>query len=969
MVSLEFDYSPESDGPGCRQSACDCIGGAMDAIAVAISTISLAIEGKVEEPCKDIEKCIDKIIEALRQKFEGPLLSCEQCRTMAAQGLAGTIEYAIRCAHSTCDECLEVCSGGDDGKCCKNCGEDKVNCKCKAGQCVGEDKEEAEDKRKWVGWCNPLTEQVQVTREGSAGPGSPWYQVALAESELAAIELAQANCRKVEITRRFERPEFPAVGPFPSIHCSLGQYQSRDALNEIAQNVALANFVAAQAEFAEGLGGLGIGGLNVNNVGEMLVGLMNTFAAQPPALLQSVLPTVAEMLGCTLPAFTNSVTAIAGLGLVQKMTGADLDDFTLPYRYAANLACQQRWLDADKALGAFLANAISYDELQTLWQMHGYCPQNVPWTLQAARAKPIPLQLSMLRRRGLHTSTDYQNGMRELGYLDPEEAEKLFTLTEQVPTLNDITRLMVRDADDESVKHWQESDELFTKKYGGRLKQWAQFQGIPDEFFKLYWRAHWSIPSPTQLFEFYHRLRKDPKYGGEDQFLSDIKEALIQQDILPFWQDKYLAVSFRPIGRIDIRRAYNIGAVSDDELPNLYGQLGYSDETSETLAKFTRRLRAASLPNHRAVKLWQKSVIDRDSAVKRLLDDGISQADIDRALSEAEAGFLSSPYSAAYTRGDISQEAYVQTLITQGVSENGARRLANILSFKITNHPALKQYIAGTLDLADARSTMVDAGMNTQVIDRLITEADIAVDASFAVACQKGIKRRYLLGELDEGEAKSALQKSGTTQTRANRLVTNWQCEKSAVGKAIPAAKLCEWLARGVIDSPEFISRLTKIGYTYENASLMLQDCLTFVNEKRAREAEKLAKQQIDAQVKAARATEQANAKVARREAQLKAGREKQAKARINRQAQLLSAAAKLADKCDCTLDDSIGLVQSQVARLQTEFALTLDETLKTIILAVESWDGGDPLAFPVEVTALAEAAVSVPQNGSPASA
>lgn len=962
-MSTIGEFDPSSEGCGYRENVCDCITASGKTIAAAVYSITEALTKKTEEPCKDIEQCLDKIIEGLRRKFEGPLKSCQECQTMASQGMAGTIEYAIRCAHSACDECLDVCSGNDDGKCCKNCGEDKVNCKCKSGQCEGEERESEDRVIRWIAWCNPVTGQIQATRQGSAGPGSPWYQVGLTESEQTALQVAEANCTTVQVTPSPESPSFPEFSFAIPNSCNLLGYVNGTIGSDIANDAELANFISAQLEGLDGLGALGLGGLNLQNIGQVLVGLYNVNAKAPPFMLGLTLPSVTKLIGCPSPVFSNALQVIAGLGYFQKLTGADVSDFTLPYRYSANLACPQRFLDIQQTLAAYFSNAINHSQAATLFGMHGYCPQNVDWMIQSGRAKPLPLQLAMLRRRGLHTSGDFHTGMREIGYLEPAEAENLFRLTEQIPTMSDIIRLMRRDADDDAIAEKFGLDDLFTSKYGGRLRQWAEWQGIPDEVAKLEWRAHWTIPSPGQLFTFYHRLRKNPKYGGEEKFLQEIKDALVQQDIAPFWQDKFLDVSFHPIGRIDIRRAYNVGAVTDDELPELYGQLGYSDETAEKLAEFTRRLRRASLPNHRAIKLWTKSVHSRDTAIQQLLNDGIPQADIDRALSEAEAAFATSSFAAAYIRGLLPSESFVQTLIGQGVSEDGARKLASRLGFKITNHPALKQYIAGTIDVASAREQMLESGMNTAIVDRLILEADTAIDTSFAVSCQKGVKRRYLLGELDEGEARAALQRSGTTRDRAAKLVNNWQCEKSAVGRAIPAAKLCEWLARGVIDSPEFISRLTKIGYTYENASLMLQDCLTFVNEKRAREAEKQAKQQIDAQVKAARAIEQANAKILRREAQLKAGREKQAKARINRQAQLLSAAAKLADRCDCTLDDSIGMIQSQVSRLQTEYAMTLDETLKTILLCVESWDGGDLQSFPVEVAALAEAAQSVPQD------
>src|SRR4030095_10770556 len=110
-----------------------------------------------------------------------------------------------------------------------------------------------------------------------------------------------------------------------------------------------------------------------------------------------------------------------------------------------------------------------------------------------------------------------------------------------------------------------------------KLKDWAEFQGLTPDMMKYVFRAHWTIPSPGQLFTFYQRLRDNPKFGGRDKLLEQVKNALIQQDILPFWHDHFLAVSFHPLGRVDIRRAFNNGTLKDDELVPAYRQLGYSD--------------------------------------------------------------------------------------------------------------------------------------------------------------------------------------------------------------------------------------------------------------------------------------------------------------------------------------------------------------------------------------------------------
>src|SRR6201999_655363 len=184
-----------------------------------------------------------------------------------------------------------------------------------------------------------------------------------------------------------------------------------------------------------------------------------------------------------------------------------------------------------------------------------YCPDALKDYLFAAKAKPVPIQLAMMRRREIISPSEYYSGMRHLGYLEQQTSENLFRLTEQLPPLSEIIRYMVRDADDEKLVQQFGLDTGFTDKFAKQLKQWAKDQGVPEIVAQYSWRAHWTIPSPGQLFTFWHRLRYNPQFGGKEKLLADIKAALVQQDILPYWHDAYLAVSFHPLTRVDARRA------------------------------------------------------------------------------------------------------------------------------------------------------------------------------------------------------------------------------------------------------------------------------------------------------------------------------------------------------------------------------------------------------------------------------
>lgn len=936
-------YSPEY-GQCCSDRIAAVLGAVLPTITSQLARIAQALEDKLGKPCEKLEECMDEIEKEIRKRFEAPTASCDECKRMAEQGLGGTIEYAVRCAGACLEETEKICSLGEPstwGKPCDTCGSEC--CECVEGVCSPVDCPEEEPdkpKRKFVGYCNPLTGSIAVAKQGEAPPGEGFVPVALSDDEQAAAIEASKNCSK-----QSQFPTFnPIIQPTSSggILCDLNKYATGTALGSLLTGSSAVNMADAFRQLTRGVLGVGFEGLNPGQLGEVIYGAIRTLTGLPPYMSSQLLPTIAGALGCNDPQWQEGIRTLGQITSITNYIGADVGEFTTQLRYALNAGCRQKFLDPDKAMAAFLADSMDARQLDTHFAVHGLCPAAVTQYTRAARSKPIPLQLAMMRRRKAINSNQYAEGMRQLGYLETSTSEQLYNLTEQIPTLTDITRLMVRDADDEALAARLGLDSYFTEKYGRQLREWSEAQGVPEKFARYYWRAHWNIPSPGQLFTFYHRLRDNPQFGGRDKVLDDIKAALIQQDILPYWHEHYLATSFHPIGRIDIRRAFNIGALKEEELAPAYRQLGYSDETSDLLADFTKRLRIASLPNHRAIKLWIRGTITAAEVKERLAADGIPVHDIDRAMQDSEAQFASGPIAAAYVKAYLSRDTFISLLTERGVTQAGASNIADVLALKRIDALPIKDYIAGAIDREEVEAAMQADGLNSNIANHLLEAADRSIENAFIVSCQRGIKRRYLLGELDTEEAQAELTNRGTTLARANKLIDWWSCERSATSKAISASKLCHWLSLGAITSTDFDRRLRRLGYSDADAALMVEDCLTGISVKRLADAKKEAKQHVAESERAARALRRAEAAAARLAASQAQAATKARQTRMNRERQLLSASQKLAAKCECDLLEALNKAKDAYSRIQREFGLSPDETLQVMLSAVEEWQGTD---------------------------
>jgi hypothetical protein len=957
-----------SPGYGCdpsngEQSICDCLSCTLERIASANEYIGQVLNDRLNRVCDNVDECADEILEAIKKRIEGPRYNCEECQRMVANGLAGTLEYAVRCANQTCEECVASCSLVNEGECCTTCGQRP--CVCKDGVCVPVEKPEEEETKKYVGWCNVTTKVIVVTKQGEPGPGVEFSQVALADTEIVAFNEAESYCKSIPgVTKQPEIGRVPDYGTSSLPFCDLTALVNGNTLNIAAGAVKRFFQTGGFTSLVTAFEDIGAFGITAGDVTSAMNGLGRRFSGMPAFYAEVAAQRLPPMVGCENPTFQDAMRLMITAQLFQQQSGANIIEWLLPYRYAMHAACRQIHLNADQARAAFLADVINYDGLQGLSAINGMCPEDVDWSLLAARSKPVPLQLAIMRHRNIISQAVYQEKMRQLGFLEPSVSEDLYKITFQVPPLTDLIRLMVRDTDDPNIPDWKQSDELFAVKYGKQLRDWGEQQGIPELYAKYAWRAHWTIPSPGQLFEFYHRLRNKPELWTAKGPLEDITQALIQQDILPRWHKSYLAVSFNPMRLRDIRRSFQVGTLTEAEAKDAFTQLGYSDETVDLMVKFLVRLRDNSVRSHSAIKQWYRFQLSKADATAELKSEGIPDDVIQRAFRLTESEFAKTPFAKAYVRGELSRGQLATTLSDAGVSAPGITRIIQLLSALKRSHPAVKDFETGLIDREQAINQMTADGFDTSIAQNIIDEASRIIERSFVVTCQHGIKRRYIMGELDQQEAQNELVARKTTAAFAARLVSWWECELKSGEKHVSVNTLCGWLSRGSISAADFQRRLIRLGYDEADAARLIEDCLISVSVKRTREAKREAREQAVEQNRIARILEKQAREQFRSAQQMERQKEKAAATRGRRQKALLSASEKVNATCKCGLSEAFDATRAAYTRVQSDFALTADESLQVVLLASDGFGENDLAGFASVVDKYAQELVDAAISG-----
>ena len=67
----------------------------------------------------------------------------------------------------------------------------------------------------------------------------------------------------------------------------------------------------------------------------------------------------------------------------------------------------------------------------------------------------------------------------------------------------------------------------------------------------------------------------------------DLKMLLRALDIMPYWRDKLIQLSYVPFTRVDVRRMHKLGILNEAGVLQAYKDIGYSPEKAADLTKFT----------------------------------------------------------------------------------------------------------------------------------------------------------------------------------------------------------------------------------------------------------------------------------------------------------------------------------------------------------------------------------------------
>ena len=369
-----------------------------------------------------------------------------------------------------------------------------------------------------------------------------------------------------------------------------------------------------------------------------------------------------------------------------------------------------------------------------------------------------------------------QDMLTRQGVADLKLQDVYIKLAEEIPGPSDLIRFAVREAFTPSiVQQYHYQDELPIDVFPWMAKQGLVGDtGIPRPpgidgngnplpggnatWFDLYWWSHWELPSVGQGYEMAQRLYPNSRYGPSPDatpgtFFSsaDLSTLLKTNDYPSYWRERLEAISYTPLGRVDVRRMYQLGIMGEQSVYHAYRAMGYNDRNAMQLVAFTKKQKQladakASHVRTKAMVLnsFKIGLIDAAEATEQLTELGIEQVTVYTLIREMKQ--------------QIKYET-VQKVLKQ------------------VKHA----YLTGQISTDQMTGMLVSAGMNSDTVERYRVEWQLERQYQYKQNSTGELLQSYHLGLIDENELTSRLfnltYKSKEVTTIVNLAIRKRQIE------------------------------------------------------------------------------------------------------------------------------------------------------------------------------------------------
>jgi len=290
--------------------------------------------------------------------------------------------------------------------------------------------------------------------------------------------------------------------------------------------------------------------------------------------------------------------------------------------------------------------------------------------------------------RGKLSEEEVRTILARIGFKD-EYIDGYFEIYKRMPGPSDLISFIVKEAHEEYKQ----------VEFPEQLAEWLRMQGMEEKWAKLYWGAHWQLPSVEQVFEMMYRGLISP-----DEMRAFLKEA----DYEPRWRDKLIGISYKLPDRITARWALEWGVWDEARFTEFLKAEGYDPQWIPDIVKiekanvFREHLNAIKSV---MVRAFREGFLDEAGLRRGLQEAGFPEEAVNLIIASAkrEAQFdlmadVKSAYISAYKSGKIDDSTFIELMTSLGVTPERAEEYVRFLSSAVNLKPVTKPTVSWQIE-------------------------------------------------------------------------------------------------------------------------------------------------------------------------------------------------------------------------------------------------------------------------------
>ena len=380
------------------------------------------------------------------------------------------------------------------------------------------------------------------------------------------------------------------------------------------------------------------------------------------------------------------------------------------------------------------------------------------------------------------TEEQHDTMLRATGLTDGDIA-LLKRLYFPIPGPQDLISMAVREAFNDEFAALAGTDQDFPPDFGN----WGRRQGLSDYWAQKYWRAHWQLPSANMGYDMLHRGLITA---------ADLDTLLKALDYSPLWRGKLAALSYNPYTRVDIRRMYQTGILTAEQVLQSYREIGYDDEHATNLTMFT--------------------VMGASEAEKDLTKADIVAGYRDGLLGRSEAG--EQLQGMGY---DASESNFYLARADLDLAKEQQSEAVEVIH---------QRYVQHHIIVTQARNEMYSLGLAGLEIERLLAKWAREMQAAVKSLSRSDVEQMYQLGLMSRPSALLALGELGYPSGTANQVLTLLDTSvqrdrEEAAARGVRYAtnsEIAKLLAQGLVTAARAQELLSARGYNGETIAWYL---------------------------------------------------------------------------------------------------------------------------------------------------